>query len=345
MNMKLDDYWPTEDLEHLSNCPMCGSGQGNLAFSIVKDWAFECAPGNWSFYKCVDCDSLYITPRPTEGSIHKAYGNYYTHSANDIEKDDTKISFSSKLYNEYMFHIHGIKSGARLNLKSRLLVSVLSPFIYRKFPLDQLSKLPRGNLLDIGCGDGSFLATVNEMGFKTFGIEIDLQAYKTAKERGLEVLHGSYKAVESIQQKFDYVVCSHVLEHVHDQIDFVETILKVTKPSSTIFLSWPNPESIVLKLFKHHWRGLEAPRHLCIPSVVATKRLLSKHGWEEITINKVPIQTVGPSMLIRFGKNGFLTKVFNKVIFIITSIFPMSKNQDIIELICKKSLKQPNNEL
>jgi 2-polyprenyl-3-methyl-5-hydroxy-6-metoxy-1,4-benzoquinol methylase len=339
--MDHSDNWPKEELEKLFECPICKSEETKLMFSNVKDWSFKCAPGDWMFYSCSSCNSLFINPRPTEDSIHKAYKTYYTHEL--PSKNEKGPSFSLRIYNEYMFHAHGIGSVARLNLKNKLAIKTISAFVYRKFPLDQLSKLPRGSILDVGCGDGEFLTVAKEMGFLPLGIEIDLQAYLAAKNRGLNVLHGSYKTLENLSQKFDYIVCSHVIEHVHDPVDFIEKLVGVAKPSSTIFLSWPNPDSIILSLFKKYWRGLEAPRHISLPSEESIRKILSTHGWSKIKVNKGPIQTFGPSILIKYGRLGFISKFINKMTFAISSIFPMSKRQDIMELICQQQNSDRNN--
>jgi len=45
----------------------------------LTDRAFFCAPGQWTVYRCTECGSGYLDPRPTPASISQAYVNYCTH--------------------------------------------------------------------------------------------------------------------------------------------------------------------------------------------------------------------------------------------------------------------------
>jgi 2-polyprenyl-3-methyl-5-hydroxy-6-metoxy-1,4-benzoquinol methylase len=331
MEKESESVWPDKDLEPVECCPMCQSASGEPIYSGVKDWAFECAPGDWIFYNCLNCKSLYLNPRPTRSSISMAYGKYYTHDSN-LESN----SLTTKLKNEFMFHKFGISSLNRLNLKNKWFVSLVNPFIYRKFPLDDLIILPRGTLLDIGCGNGDFLITAKLMGYSVYGIEIDLQAFTAASKRGLNVWHGSYEILDNINIKFDYIVCSHVVEHVHNPLHFLNMVSKSTKSSSMLMLSWPNPNSIVLKWFKKYWRGLEAPRHLCLPSTGSVINELTKLGFVNFKTKPSPIHTFGDSLATKFRRKSVIIKLANKVIYLITNLIKLNRNQDITEIMCVK---------
>lgn len=77
----IDKSWPACSWEQMANCPYCGSEEPVLAYEAVKDWSFDCAPGEWSFWRCRYCASLYLNPRPTVSPIGQAYTRYYTHDA------------------------------------------------------------------------------------------------------------------------------------------------------------------------------------------------------------------------------------------------------------------------
>ncbi len=77
----INQPWPHSELEYVDVCPYCGSPERKLAYKDVQDWSFYAAPGKWSYWDCKGCEALYLSPRPTEASIGKAYASYYTHAS------------------------------------------------------------------------------------------------------------------------------------------------------------------------------------------------------------------------------------------------------------------------
>ena len=69
--------WDKKSLEHLTKCPVCMSTKCKKIFEDLEDKVFFCAPGKWNLYKCDNCISIYLNPRPDVNSIVKAYKNYY----------------------------------------------------------------------------------------------------------------------------------------------------------------------------------------------------------------------------------------------------------------------------
>src|SRR2546422_10180536 len=76
---QIDQPWPEEGLEAVDRCPYCQSSNRTVAHSNVQDWSFYTAAGKWTYWACDQCCSLYLSPRPTPGTLGLAYGTYYTH--------------------------------------------------------------------------------------------------------------------------------------------------------------------------------------------------------------------------------------------------------------------------
>ena len=85
--------WLKGELEVLDCCPICESVDIKKIYEGLEDKVFFCAPGKWNLYKCENCISLYLNPRPNKESIVKAYTNYFTH---DVENDYEALSFLEK---------------------------------------------------------------------------------------------------------------------------------------------------------------------------------------------------------------------------------------------------------
>jgi len=277
----IDQPWPDKELEYVDACPYCGSKEQTLAHKDVQDWSFYCAPGKWTYWDCSVCDALYLSPRPTEESIGKAYTSYYTHNLNAnsfIQKIKTRIR--NECYSNWL----NINVTPRLHLRKSIdfLLYPLRNVLYLPFELAALADLPKGNLLDVGCGSGNVLRLVKQLGWNVTGLEIDPNAVKAAREQGLNVIEGDYRKLEQFEGEFDCVICSHVLEHVHQPLALLTLLFKTLKPQGTLLLSLPNAHSHMRKQFGDNWRGLEAPRHLCIPTLQKIIDILQAEGFAHI---------------------------------------------------------------
>ena len=57
-------------------------------------------------------------------------------------------------------------------------------------------------------------------------------------------------------------------------------IKKSLKPDGQVLLALPNSQSFLRKMFGASWRGIEAPRHIAIPSQVALVKYLNEIGFD-----------------------------------------------------------------
>ena len=369
-NRLIDQPWPAADLEAVHACPACGSLLKTKAFAEVKDWAFQAAPGSWDFWRCGNCQSLYLDPRPTAKSIGRAYQHYYTHAnlvTPAVEAAQNALAasaafppatFTNRLRQECFYHWLGMESNTRLHWPSRwarLALGALKPFVARQFPLDQLASQPRGRLLDVGCGNGALMAAAQAMGFRVAGIEIDALAVQAARIRNLDVRQGSFENLKVLQEfagetelftGFDYVICSHVLEHVHTPHALLAWLIQAVKPGGQIFLVWPNPRSLTLRIFGRYWRGLEAPRHLCLMSFEAAVAALAMQNIGHCERLNQGIQTVGESLrLRRVGKRRSLWSDFflDKLARSLSPVLGPWFHQDFVALRFKKPLPDKQN--
>lgn len=298
----IDQEWPADELEEVHNCPYCGSTERTIAYENVQDWSFYCAPGKWTYWDCAQCEALYLNPRPTEASIGKAYSSYYTHGSSG---DSLKQRIKTQLKNECFSHWLNTNIAPRINLPKSLgfMLSPLKKILYVPFELEQLIALPKGKLLDVGCGSGNMLILAKEIGWDVTGLEIDPNAVKAARGKGLNVIEGDYRKLEQLSNSFDCIVCSHVLEHVHQPSMLLELLAKALKPQGVLFLSLPNAQSHVRAQFGESWRGIEAPRHVAIPTLKKSIECLNHLGCSVINQFAVYDITIPESVRIKEKKS------------------------------------------
>ena len=274
--------WSRGSLEFLSKCPVCDNQKRPSGIYKRRDDENSSAD-LWTMWRCSNCGSLYLNPRPNAVSLPKAYFQYYTH---DIEADEISGNLLSRsvqgFINGYLHQRFGISRHP--NYKSGAVIfSLIEPLRlklnYYCRHLPKLHKNEHKLLLDIGCGNGAFLKRASEMCWATLGCEPDKKAVSACQAQGLKVIHGNafHPALDS--QQFDVITMSHVLEHVADPEQLLNRANQLLSPGGLLWIALPNPNSIGLRAFKAGWRGLHPPFHLIIPSQSALKKWLQKTDY------------------------------------------------------------------
>ena len=104
-----------------------------------------------------------------------------------------------------------------------------------------LGKLPRGRILDIGCGIGTHAAVMMERGFDVVGLDFSVAAIDRANRLGITVLAADADTYLPFRNcTFDYVWATDVLEHVFDPIGLIEEIFRVLTPRGRVLVTVPN---------------------------------------------------------------------------------------------------------
>ena len=101
-------------------------------------------------------------------------------------------------------------------------------------------------ILDLGCGVGTVDFYLAQKGHNVTGIDISADAIKicnSVKEQfGFEntrFIEGDVQKKE-FKQKFDFIICSEVIEHVEDDRGLLKTIHKLLVPGGILLLTTPS---------------------------------------------------------------------------------------------------------
>lgn len=126
------------------------------------------------------------------------------------------------------------------------------------FDFNRININPEGTMLDLGCGEGRHIFGLMEKfpDLKCIGLDPHIESLDKAFE-GLKFLEsisntktnflsGSAYLLPFSDDSFDLVVCSEVLEHLHDYKDAIKEINRVLKPGGQFLASVPAefPEKI-----------------------------------------------------------------------------------------------------
>lgn len=278
--------WPDKGLEHIGVCPICESADRNVLHKKVVDNVFFCAPGTWTLWGCLSCGVAYLDPRPSVQTIHLAYSNYYTHIKSSDQSAYVHHGGLRKIVRSIISHY----ANWRYSNKEQPSFSfgVLAAYIFP--PLKKivdhkyrhLCRLPLsgGKLLDVGCGNGSFLQLARTCGWDAVGLDPDPKSVSNALGQGLTAYEGGIEYFSGKKELFDVITLNHVIEHVHDPIMVLKAAYTLLKPGGQLWLETPNIDSFGHGFFQTNWRGIETPRHLVIFNRHGISRAFAAAGFD-----------------------------------------------------------------
>jgi SAM-dependent methyltransferase len=119
--------------------------------------------------------------------------------------------------------------------------------------LERLRVRPGEVLLDAGCGEGRHCFGALERGARVVGLDLDRDSLSRAvgalrgraREKGSlgEMVHGDTFHLPFPDETFDKVICSEVMEHVHDYVAAARELARVTRPEGMVAVTIPTATS------------------------------------------------------------------------------------------------------
>lgn len=113
-----------------------------------------------------------------------------------------------------------------------------------------------GEILDVGCFDGRFLASLGA-DWKKYGVEISPRASRIAESRGVSLLGSDFSALNAHEDRFAVVTAFDVIEHVEDPKAFLSQCANVLLPGGLAIISTGNTDSLP-------WKFHRSLNHYCI---------------------------------------------------------------------------------
>lgn len=298
--MRADSFKASAELSSIPapRCIAC-SGEGQVLHDGLADRLFG-APGTWRMRQCVDphCGMAWLDPCPSADDIHLAYADYYTHSDIALQVRQRRHGLSKIWHKLIGRHVKKI----RTVLERRYRFDVFADSsIGRAPPIHCLSGLyrifapqkaevdfsymytpvrPAGRLLEVGCGSGWLLTLMRERGWQVEGVDFDRKAVDYARSQGLNVRCGGLRDQGYPSSQFDLIVGSHLIEHLHAPEQFLVECRRLLADNGRVVFVTPNVNSLGHRIFKHHWRGLEPPRHLQLFTAQSIATMALRAGFE-----------------------------------------------------------------
>lgn len=124
------------------------------------------------------------------------------------------------------------------------------------------NRVPRGPVLDVGCGRGFILSYLKRLGYEPHGLEFsDTAAWHARHVLNLDVAVGDLVTAKLPEDHYHAVIFWHSLEHVADPAQALARARRLLKTGGLLAVAAPNFDSLQARLFGRRWFHLDVPRH------------------------------------------------------------------------------------
>ena len=237
---------PTTKTYPVKACPVCQSPRIYYLFSVA----------DYRLVRCADCGLVFLNPQPDDEELARIYNaNYFLGSHSETGRQ---------------------RASELKQATARLYLSEIRR--YRGAGADQL--------IEIGCGDGDFLAVAEAEGWQVTGVEYSAVSGEKARRRlkNGKVFCGTIKQAGLPAENFDLCVLSDVIGNVRDPIDFLREVHRVLKPEGTLFIATPSIESWSARFMKQQWMEFKT-EHLTYFDRQTLQTTLIRSGFHRVILD------------------------------------------------------------
>jgi ubiquinone/menaquinone biosynthesis C-methylase UbiE len=94
-------------------------------------------------------------------------------------------------------------------------------------------------ILDVGCGTGEYLSFSGTFSNQVYGLDVSKHYLNRCQNKsGSKLILGDLKHLPFVDQAFDCILCSEVIEHIKPNREVIDEIFRVS--SKAILISTPN---------------------------------------------------------------------------------------------------------
>lgn len=162
---------------------------------------------------CRACGVVRTSPRLTDDSL----GSFYD--------DDYRPLYTGS-----------IEAGADFLMFQRVRGQNISHFVADMLPANS-------RVVDLGCGTGLTLLSFRDAGHRVAGCDLGSTYLESGRSLGLDLRHGDYTTLADVAP-FDFVILSHVIEHVADPRKLMDDLKTMLAPRGLVYIEVPGLQRI-----------------------------------------------------------------------------------------------------
>jgi SAM-dependent methyltransferase len=231
-------------------CLNCGGRRAEL-WARAHDVEYLTTPAEFSYWHCLDCNSLFIDPLPAD-RLREIYPlNYYAFQERPTLAGRVKKRLDQRLFSRFLANVTKEELAA----------------------------------LDVGGGSGWVLTALRESDPRvryTQVVDLDEHARDTAMAQGHNFHLGRVEEFTPTRS-FDVVLMLNLIEHVANPREVLRKTHDLLSPEGLAFIKTPNYQSLDAALFRHRdWAGYHCPRHWVIYSKESFEEAVRAAGLEVV---------------------------------------------------------------
>lgn len=208
-------------------------------------------------------------------------------------------------------------------------------------------------VLDAGCGEGRHCFGCLERGARVVGLDLDFATLRDASKRlrrratELQTLGGMSQGdafhLPFPDEIYDRVICSEVMEHVHDYTAAARELARVTRPGGTLAITIPTAtsENLYLRLGDEYFESPGGHIRIFRPRALADG--LAKAGLSTVGVGfahgfHTPYWALRSVMHLPDADRSRLVEAYRHFLIVATGSPWMGRLEHLLNYVCPKSI-------
>jgi len=221
--------------------PVCRSCHAPEDKQTVKGDHVYGGTNEQHFWKCSECDIIYLNPPMSEEEEERFYNQEFekymgNRAGVDMDWSEPEAHFQS-------------------NQRE----------VARRMPFLEKFVKAGHQVLEIGCSSGFMLSALKEKGADVLGLDPSGGFINFVQSKGIDVFQSLEDLKMNVKSKFDLIIHYYVLEHIRQPIDFIRQYMDLISPGGTMVFEVPCSSDPLIELYKieafdkfywsvaHHW--------------------------------------------------------------------------------------------
>lgn len=234
------------------SCDLCGAEpDSQQALFVSRNFDGDLRPWQFQVVRCPHCGLIFVNPRPAADELSPYYDDHVDHF---ISRQRKIPSEADLLRHDWRYR--GIVQHKPVGKK----------------------------ILDVGCGDGTFLKLMEIRGWEVTGVETAPGPAEYARSvLGLKIQTDLERARFS-ENSFDVVTFYQALEHLPYPSQTLKEAFRILSPGGLLVVNIPNISTPAFWFFRKHYSYLQVPLHLFFFRPSTLCRLSELAGFKTKTV-------------------------------------------------------------